>query len=31
VIRDWDYAKAWLTRDLRGEGKLNEGGTSKKR
>jgi RNA polymerase sigma factor (TIGR02999 family) len=29
VIRDWDYAKAWLTRDMRGEGKLSEGGTSK--
>jgi RNA polymerase sigma factor (TIGR02999 family) len=31
VIRDWDYAKAWLTRDMRGEGKFSEGGTSKER
>lgn len=31
VIRDWDYAKAWLTRDMRGEGKLSEGGPGKKR
>jgi len=31
VIRDWDYAKAWLTRDMRGEGKLSEGGKSKER
>ena len=31
VIRDWDYAKAWLTRDMKGEGKLSEGGTSKER
>lgn len=30
VIRDWDYAKAWLTRDMRGEGELSEGGPSKK-
>jgi RNA polymerase sigma factor (TIGR02999 family) len=29
VIRDWDYAKALLTRDMIGEGKLSEGGTSK--
>jgi RNA polymerase sigma factor (TIGR02999 family) len=29
VIRDWDYAKAWLTRDMRGQGDLNEGSASK--
>lgn len=31
AMRDWDYAKAWLTRDMRGEGKLSEGGKSKER
>ena len=31
VIRDWDYAKAWLTRDMRGQRDLNEGSASEDR
>jgi RNA polymerase sigma-70 factor, ECF subfamily len=28
AIRDWDYAKAWLTRDMRGQRDLNNGSAS---
>jgi RNA polymerase sigma factor (TIGR02999 family) len=31
AIRDWDYAKAWLTRDMRGERDLKDGSASKER
>jgi RNA polymerase sigma factor (TIGR02999 family) len=29
VVRDWDYARAWLTRHMRGQRDLNEGSASK--
>jgi RNA polymerase sigma-70 factor, ECF subfamily len=31
AIRDWDYAKAWLTRDMRGQRDLKDGSASKER
>lgn len=31
VIRDWDYAKAWLTQEMRGQADLDERGARKDR
>lgn len=31
AIRDWDYAKAWLTQEMRGQADLDERGTRKDR